>query len=309
VNDGIPGVTVSLKELIKLRAKTVGLKISGRHKSFAGRSGGHVSVHRGRGLEFDEVRHYQAGDDVRTIDWRVTARRGRPHTKLFREERERPMLIVADLHPGMFFGTREQFKSVLVSRLAALAAWTASRDGDLVGGVVASHDSCKVIYPRSRRAGVLHLLNELVDRQPTRPLTATGDMLHESLLKLSRIAHPGSTVMVLSDFKGLTKDGERILLNLSRRSEVLAGFIYDPMELTAPEVGNYRFGSASDQITVDTYSSSLRDSWRLTFLRRLNKVVELSKRSSLAIIEASTTMEAQSIFTRRFPGPAGRPSA
>ncbi|MDH3347464.1 MAG: DUF58 domain-containing protein [Desulfobulbaceae bacterium] len=309
MNEAIPGVTVSLKELVKLRAKTVGLKISGRHKSFAGRSGGHVSVHRGRGLEFDEVRHYQAGDDVRTIDWRVTARRGRTHTKLFREERERPLLIVADLHPGMFFGTKEQFKSVLVSRMAALAAWTASRDGDLVGGVVASHEKCTVIFPRSRRTGVLHLLNELVARQPISPSAATHNMLHESLLKLSRIAHPGSTIMVLSDFAGLNKEGERILLNLSQRSEVMACFIYDPMELTPPSAGNYRFGSLDSQITVDTSSTSLCDSWRLNFLRRLNKVVELSKRSRLSIIEASTTMEAQSVFTRRFPGPAGRPSA
>jgi len=99
------GVTTSLQELIRLRAAARGLDLAARRISRSSQGSGYRSSYRGRGLEFDEVRAYASGDDARTIDWKVTARRGKPHTKLFREERERPVFILADLHPGMFFGT------------------------------------------------------------------------------------------------------------------------------------------------------------------------------------------------------------
>src|SRR6202012_43382 len=107
-----------------------------RRPSRALHAGAHRSAHRGRGLEFQEVRPYVSGDDPRTIDWRVTARRGRPHTKLFREERERPVWLLVDLQPGLFFGTRRQLKSALAVRTAALLAWIASLDDDRVGAVI-----------------------------------------------------------------------------------------------------------------------------------------------------------------------------
>ncbi|MEJ1402066.1 MAG: DUF58 domain-containing protein, partial [Candidatus Sedimenticola sp. (ex Thyasira tokunagai)] len=103
-------VHATLDELIRLRGNSRGLVLGAQRRSLSAQSGGYLSVYRGRGLEFDEVRAYQPGDDVRTIDWRVTARRGRTHTKLFREERERPVLLLADFHPGMYFGSRQQFK-------------------------------------------------------------------------------------------------------------------------------------------------------------------------------------------------------
>ncbi|MGB6451891.1 MAG: DUF58 domain-containing protein, partial [Steroidobacteraceae bacterium] len=121
------------EELLALRGFAQGLAM-GSHRSRRVLSAGpHASSHRGRGLEFQEVRQYVPGDDPRSIDWRVTARRGRPHTKLFREERERPVWLLADLNPALYFGTRRQLKSAVVVRAAALLAWIAALGGDRVG--------------------------------------------------------------------------------------------------------------------------------------------------------------------------------
>ena len=119
-----------LAELLALRGAAHDLNLHARRPVLARLQGSHRTAQRGRGLEFEEVRRYTPGDDARNIDWRVTARRGQPHTKLFREERERPVWLVADLHPGLYFGSRYQLKSSLLLRSAALLAWVASMDGD-----------------------------------------------------------------------------------------------------------------------------------------------------------------------------------
>jgi len=136
-------ITATLEDLVALRGAARGLSLHARRPALARLMGGHRSAHRGQGLEFEEVRPYAAGDDVRDIDWRVTARRGRPHTRLYREERERPVWIVADLHAGLFFGSRRQLKSVLLLRTAALLAWVATQGGDRVGGVVGMSDGLR----------------------------------------------------------------------------------------------------------------------------------------------------------------------
>ncbi|MDE1929301.1 MAG: DUF58 domain-containing protein, partial [Burkholderiales bacterium] len=130
-----------LDELVALRGAAQGLSLHAHRPALAQLAGGHRSAQRGRGLEFEEVRPYASGDDVRSIDWRVTARRGKPHTKLFREERERPVWIVVDLHAGLFFGSRRQTKSALALRAAARRAWAAARGGDRIGALLPAADA------------------------------------------------------------------------------------------------------------------------------------------------------------------------
>src|ERR1700735_1742889 len=128
----------TLDELLAMRAPARALRLSGQRPAQALLLGSHRSAHHGRGLEIEEVRPYVAGDDPRHIDWRVTARRGRPHTKLFREERERPVWLLVDLGPAMFFGSQLQLKSMAAVRAAALLAWAAALGGDRVGAVVSN---------------------------------------------------------------------------------------------------------------------------------------------------------------------------
>src|SRR5690242_8163740 len=191
--EGASAVTLpTLEDLLTLRGAAQGLRLQSRRPTHNVHYGGHRSSHRGRGLEFQEVRPYVSGDDPRTIDWRVTARRGKPHTKLFREERERPVWLLADLNASMFFGTRRQLKSTVVVRAAALLAWVAALGGDRVGAVVAATDSYRIIPPRAREAGVLPVLAALMEAQPTAPTATSSESLNAGLKALAPIIHPGS---------------------------------------------------------------------------------------------------------------------
>ena len=186
-------IVPDLEELLALRGAAHGLSLHGRKAARSAPLGVHSSAQRGRGLEFQEVRPYVAGDDPRNIDWRVTARRGRPHTKLFREERERPVWLLVDLQPGLFFGTRRQLKSALVARTAALLAWTASLGGDRVGAVIAhGAGETRILPARARQTGVLPLLDALLQSQPKAPGEPAPLALEGALRALLPLARPGS---------------------------------------------------------------------------------------------------------------------
>ena len=177
-----------LAELVALRGAARGLSFHAHRPALAQLQGGHRSAQRGRGLEFEEVRLYAPGDDARSIDWRVTARRGKPHSKMYREERERPVWIVADLHAGLFFGSRRQFKSALMLRAAALLGWVAAVGGDRVGAVIADGVNAPTIFPpRGREAGVLPMLDALVKAQPRAPGAAVQSGLGQALTLLRRL--------------------------------------------------------------------------------------------------------------------------
>ncbi|HEY6130551.1 MAG TPA: DUF58 domain-containing protein, partial [Halioglobus sp.] len=148
INAPAHGAYVQLNELIALRFPAQQIKLGRRKRALNSLAGPIKSNFRGRGIDFEEVRSYQPGDDIRTIDWRVTARTGSAHTKLFREERERPVMVVIDQRGSMFFGSTHCFKSVLAAQLASLLAWSALHGGDRVGGLVFNDEGHQEIRPR-----------------------------------------------------------------------------------------------------------------------------------------------------------------
>lgn len=155
----VDGVIAELNELINLRRYAQYARY--QPEGLAIRSGNHISKVRGRGMDFSEVRHYQAGDEIRHMEWRVTARTGRPHVKIYQEERERPVVILTDFNPSMIFGTRIAFKSVVAARLAALLAWTVIKQGDRVGGVFFSATQHSEFTPKARDLSMLPMLAAL----------------------------------------------------------------------------------------------------------------------------------------------------
>lgn len=168
------GIHLSMQELLQYQNKSRLIDLAGKKNIQGKQAGNYLSRSKGRGMEFDEVRHYQTGDDVRAIDWRVTARTGKTHTKLFREEIERPVLIATDLSQTMHFGSKLLFKSVQASHLAALVAWHTKNRGDRLGGLVFRDEQHIELKPRSRKAGVLHYLHALttLNNQTVTPKTA-----------------------------------------------------------------------------------------------------------------------------------------
>ena len=292
------GVRVSLQDLARLQGTVRGLRLAGRRRPVDGPAGGHLTALKGRGLEFAEVRHYQAGDEVRAIDWRVTARRGKPHTKLFREEKERPVFILADLGPGMFFGTRCRLKSVQVAQLAALAAWAALQNGDRTGGVIVGADRSLVLPPRPRRSGVMALLHGLEQLQPVEPGIGRAGRLDRGLARLHSLVRPGSLVLVHSDFRELGGEGERLLRRLAGHNDLLAGFVYDPLEAEPPPRGRFAFGNLAQRLVLDLDHPSVQRTWKESFRERFDRLHELGRRDGFPVLDIATDMEPSQVLHR-----------
>ncbi len=257
------GVTADLTELIALqRDVQIG------HYRPLGRAlcgGKHLSRLRGRGMDFAEVRNYQAGDEIRHMEWRVTARTGRPHVKLYQEERERPVIILTDFNPSMYFGTRLAFKSVIAARLAAILAWTVVKQGDRVGGLLFSATDHNEFTPRGRETGVMpflaalshytHDLSQLNTQQNSRPLSYV-------LQRVRRVVKPGSLLVLISDFYNLDKDSAQHLSRLRRHNDVLVYHLCDPLEIAPPKPQQYAITDGDQDVFMDTTVDAVRTAYR-----------------------------------------------
>jgi uncharacterized protein (DUF58 family) len=280
-------IVPDLEELLALRGAAHGLSLHGRKAAHATLLGTHASAQRGRGLEFQEVRPYVAGDDPRNIDWRVTARRGRPHTKLFREERERPVWLLVDLQPGLFFGTRRQLKSAVVVRAAALLAWTASLGGDRVGSVIANGAGQPRILPsRARHVGVLPLLGALLESQPKAPGEPAPLALEGALHALLPLTRPGSQILVISDFAGLRREADSLWAALAAYSDLRLFWVTDALEEEGLPDGRFRVGLPGRLRILE--GARVRERWRQAWREREGLIAALSQRSAAPVVRLDT---------------------
>ena len=276
-----------LAELVALRGAAEGLNLRAHRPGLARLQGGHRSAQRGRGIEFEEVRLYAPGDDARNIDWRVTARRGRPHTKMYREDRERPVWLLADLHPGLFFGSRRQLKSALLLRAAALLGWAASLGGDRLGAVLSSGAGRPaIIPPRARQAGVLPVLQALVEAQPRTPGQPDSAGLVSALTALRSLVKPGSLVLILSDFSGLDEPAQLMLAGLAAHCDCRLLWITDPLESAGLPAGDYRVGLPGRLWWLDGQRS--RTAWHKAWAERESRLRDLARRFNLPLTRLNT---------------------
>lgn len=280
-------VVITLKNLINLAKPAASLKLK-RHAVRAQQSGGYVSKFKSRGMEFEEVRAYQIGDDIRNIDWKVTARTGEVQTKVFREERERPIFISVDARATMHFATRGVFKSVLAAKLAGLLAWTAQHQGDRIGGQLFSDSECQELKPQNGRHAVLRFLNLLSSTHEAKRNTGKIS-LEQVLSRLGQHAKAGSLVYIISDFRGINDMTEQHLTRLARHSEVVLVFIFDPLEDSLPNKGRYRFTNGDNDVIVDASDQQRLLTYHLHFQQRLERLQQLAKNKGLSFIQCSTS--------------------
>ncbi|QIB67233.1 DUF58 domain-containing protein [Kineobactrum salinum] len=289
------GAYVDLTELIGLRFAAAQLQLTRRNRALSALTGPNKASFRGRGIDFEEVRSYQPGDDIRTIDWRVTARTGTAHTKLFREERERPVLIVVDQRSNLFFGSRHCCKSVLAAQLASLLAWSALGNGDRVGGLVFNEQLHHEIRPRRNRRTVLALLSQIDSCNRQLPLPAgdgdsdDDDRLAAVLGNLRRIVRPGSNVYLISDFLGAdTPAAREQLFRLAQHTEITALSCTDPMEAELPPPGRYAVTDGYRRSELNTANPKLRERYRLDRSRHRETLARELQRLGIPLLQAST---------------------
>lgn len=293
-HDGAVGVTTSLHELLALRDA---VRNPGARRVATGTPlpGLHGSARRSRGMEFAEARLYRPGDDARNIDWRQTARRGKPYTKLFQEEHERPVSLLVDLGPNMRFGTRNAFKSVMAARVAALLAWTAAATGDRIGGVVWNGTAHHEVRPQSRQHGALALLREVAKAASVTP-DSTGE-LTTPVRALARTLRPGSTVVLISDFStiGTTSHGD--IAALSAHADVILLQVYDIFEAEPPPPGRYRITDGQHGMMLDLRSDAARQAYAETFSARQEQLAGLARHARARLASLATHGDPRSVVS------------
>jgi len=284
-------VHVSTEELIRLRLQARDLHLERQRPARSVIAGAHSSSFRGRGMDYLESRGYQAGDDIRNMDWRVTARSGHAHVKVYQEERERPVVVMIDLGPAMFFATQGAFKSVIAARAAALIGWAAVRNGDRIGALLfnGGHHELRAL---GGQRGVLRLIRALVDAtDPVNGLRGHADSNHlnEALLRLRRVARPGSLVYILSDFYAIDEDTRRHLQQLRRHNDVVACQIVDALEMAPPPPGQYAVSDGTRTGLLETRSTAQRQAWQQYFSAHHQAVYDLMLQCAIPLLRMTTS--------------------
>jgi len=264
-------------------------------------SGPHLSRLQGQGIEFDEVRLYQPGDDVRAMDWRVTARTGKPHTKLFREERERPAMLLLDLRPSMFFATRGALKAVIAAECAALLGWSVTNQGDRVGCMLFDgSDNHRMLKPARGKRPVMRMLGMLLDHPFWQQRPEPADPTITPLLQRAEHVTPaGSMMIIVSDGRGIDADAELMLTRMLRHHSVLFIRIYDPFEAALPEAGLLTASDGVRRFLIDSGQERVRVEHRRRFEAREVQLDRLERHPGFVRIDCTTMDDPQSLLTER----------
>jgi len=271
-------------------------------------AGSYRSRFRGRGIDFLESRHYQPGDDIRNMDWRVTARTGRAHTKVFEEERERPVLVVMDASPSLYFGTRNQLKSVAAGQMAAAIAWAATRRGDRIGGFLFAPGRHREIRPAGGRRGAMRMIQGLVDwLKPGQIENAASEPLSMVLERVRHTVRPGSLVVIISDFFDMDEACNRHLSRLRQHSDVIGCQVLDPAEYQLPP-GRYPITDGEQAAVLDTGQKDSRNRYEAMALKHLAEPRRMFRKHQCGWLVLHTDDDPVDVLGRELRVLVGRPS-
>ena len=245
------GISVDVDDLVRVRAQIANLNLQNIRRRTSYRSGAQEARLRGRGMEYEESRSYVVGDDVRTMDWRVMARTGEAHTKIFAEEKERRYLFAVDLSASMFFGTRYSFKSWTAAHACAHLGWLAHQAGDRLGGIVVGPETHHVVRPGKSRSGLLGIFHHLAEISNIQQPEAMSSRLNFMLAEIQRVSKPGSILSVISDFVGLDTESAEILSLLVKHNDVNLFWVHDDIEVNPWPAGNYPLRTAKRKFDLD----------------------------------------------------------
>lgn len=292
-----PSVCVSVSDLVRLQYQARELPLGRSSKIDNVLVGRHRSSVRGRGLNFEELRQYRQGDDIRQMDWKVTNRTRKPHVRIYAEERERPVVVVVDQRLSMFFGSRRVMKSVAAAHMAALVGWKSLSQGDRIGSLIFNDDSISELPARATRQHLMQIFHGLEDYGHRLKNTQTGesDQLNQALKKLVDSAGHDSLIYLITDLDGADDLTGQYLSALAQRNSVILGFVYDPMEQSLPIGGKLAVSDGQYQVEVDTSDENLRDDFGRQFQQRLNQARDFLRARHVPVlpISAAQTVESQ----------------
>ena len=282
------GVIPDLKTLVDLRHYGKGIKFPPHRRISGNLAGGYLSNMRGRGIDFDEVRQYNPGDDIRNMDWRVTARMNKPHTKIFKEERERPVYFAIDNSNSMQFGTKRVFKAVAAAEAATLLAWAASSNKDRIGGLIFSEEKHIELKPTAGDRGVLRIINALCGLEKKPMQQHDNQFLEQALQRLRYVSKPGSAIFLLSDFLTVSENCIDQLSQLALHSELYLIHIYDQVECAVPPSGKYRISDGINSLEMDLEGRENREKYHSWFTTRQGHLIDFCKKHRVGYLPVCT---------------------
>lgn len=293
---GDSSVCVSVSDLVRLQYQARRLPLGSSSKIDNVMVGRHRSSVRGRGLNFEELRQYRQGDDIRQMDWKVTNRTRKPHVRIYAEERERPVIVVVDQRLSMFFGSRRVMKSVAAAQMAALVGWKSLSQGDRVGSVIFNDDSMTEFPARATRQHMMQTFHALEDygRRLKSAQTGDSDQLNHVLKKLLNNIGHDTLIYLISDLDGADDLTGQYLSALAQRNSVILGFVYDPMEQSLPYGGKLAVSDGQYQVEVDTSDETLRDGFAHQFQDRLNQAREFLRARQVPVLPISAAQSVES---------------
>jgi len=284
-----PEIALSLNDLMKLEHLVNDFSLLPEQPVHSVLSGKHASKLRGRGLDFSEVRKYVFGDDIRNIDWKVTARTKITHTKVFNEEKERPSFLIVDQSSSMFFASQGTMKSVIAAKIAAIAGFKVLKASDRIGGLVFDDEQFEAITPKRSRKALMRLLETMVQKNQAlvhrKKMQSKKDIINKILFKAQNMITHDYVVTIISDFQHLDEKGVLYLSNIARHNDVIVVMVNDPMEMDLPS-GKIPVGDGEYQVMVGdkadvrqqfSKESALLREENLMFMRKYNiPVLELN---------------------------------
>lgn len=273
------GVVVTLPELIKLKYFTSGISLLPKQSVKSLLAGKYGSKLRGRGLNFEEIRQYRPGDDIRNMDWKVTARTGKPHTRVYTEERDRPVIAIVDQRLSMFFGSQVNMKSVTAAQIATISLWKAMQDHDRVGAYVFNDTDVKTIRPHRSQKNMTTILSRLVDFNQQlatdAPRSGTAEMLNNVLEMVLRQKNHDYLYIVISDFWGVTSDSYRFVKQISKNNDLLLFLTHDPIAKKMPDSGIIKITDGSGKmVEVDSSYERIQQQFPKVLEGRMNGLIK-----------------------------------
>jgi len=303
-------VRTSVDALARLQARAVGFTFLPRQPVHGLLAGRHASRLRGRGLSFDEIRQYRPGDDIRNMDWKVTARTRAPHVRVYTEERDRPVLLVVDQRQSMFFGSRRCMKSVAAAEASAVAAWRVLDSGDRVGALVFNDSETVEIRPHRSRQRVMRILEAVVTMNHALDTANAGKSdstrLNTVLRQARRVAKHDYLVIVITDGSGVDEDTLREAQLIAAHNDMIWVRIYDPLEAELPDVGNVVLRSGDAMLQVDTSDRRLRDGFRDAFAAQLDSAHSSALKAAIPHLPIHTAEEVATQVRRILGEATGR---
>ncbi len=290
-------IYADINELSRLQYHARGFSFSPNQPVNSVLSGKNVSRLRGRGLNFEELRHYRPGDDIRSMDWKVTRRTGKPHIKVYTEERERNVYLIINQASSMFFGSTGKMKSVIAAEVSSLIAWQITQSGDRIGGIIFNDDDVKVVPAKRGKQHVLNFLTEIVKKnhqlkvgneQGDNSKTPEGFSINDSLKKVSQIAGHDALIIIIGDGNGWNKTSNDYLKKLRQHNEIIAVHIYDQLEMELPKMTNMIVSDGNYQIQFSSEKQATQEKYQALAQAQLTNYAQSAKRYRIPMITLNT---------------------